>query len=71
MTARQNKTAREQLTEKNSQDLQSLRQQLLQKAQQQKLQSNINKIGGQPEQGTAARSGVGLSPVCILNVQIN
>jgi uncharacterized protein YnzC (UPF0291/DUF896 family) len=62
-TARQNRTAREQLTEKNSQDLQSLRQQLLQKqkAQQQKLQSNINKIGGQPEQGTAARSGVGLS----------
>ena len=36
-------TAREQLTEKNSQDLQSLRQQLQkQKAQQQKLQSNIN-----------------------------
>ena len=43
LTARQNRTAREQLTEKNSQDLQSLRQQLQkQKAQQQKLQSNIN-----------------------------
>ena len=59
--------AREQLTEKNSQDLQSLRQQLLQKqkAQQQKLQSNINKIGGQPEQGTVRRSGVGLSLVVL------
>ena len=67
LTARQNRTAREQLTEKNSQDLQSLRQQLLQKqkAQQQKLQSNINKIGGQPEQGTVLRSGVGLSLVVL------
>ena len=28
-------------------------------------QSNINKIGGQPEQGTVLRSGVGLSLVVL------